>query len=433
MLVEDENATNFSGSGVLSAQSAPDAGDEILSETNRFSDSRTKEVAAKGLLTAETNLGNRASASVDFQYKKGVLGDPDTGTVTAPRYQLDVHALRPMVLSFGHFEFAKPSNGVAVAEDGEGWRLSYDNFSISQLFNVDGGPSIHKDDVRHDKEVVAQLQNVGSLKYVLEAVNLVGVYGRVSYERKDAAAPADATAAPAATTPARPHGVDHQYWTYGMEALLTGAAGRLRGSASIYRSGRSAVNSSNFVRQHGLVLDTAWSWTHFGDVDNDTQTREILYFFSAEAAQAGDFAGEHQAFGPDTRFFSGFLGNLDLDAGLGEGLANKRYLSLGFTDQRFSLLQAVACLLKVPEKDIASKSSSATWHYYHSTTDTHRGRLGNELDFKFDIETPAKVTSSVSVTYFQPSGYLGIILGRENSSRKGWWEISSSVKIALGQ
>jgi hypothetical protein len=430
-LIEPENQTSWSAAAELSASSNPDPGDDILSLNNRFSGTRKKDLAGKGLITGDVSLGSRATASIDLQFKKGQLGDPDSRKLITPRYQLDVFGLRPMVLSFGRFEFAKPSSGVAIAETGEGWRLAYQNFSVAHLINVDGGPATDETDKRNDREVLFQVQNVAALPRVLEGLNLLGTYGRARYEVKAAptAIPADGSVAPAT----RPHGVDHQYWTYGFEALLSLAQGRVHGSMSAYDNRRTALNS-NFERQRGQVLHTSWSWTHFGKVDADKQTRDIRYFVSADLAQAGDYAGEHQAFGPDVRFLSGLLGNLDESVGLGEGLANKRYLSLGYTDQRGSILWVVArTLLMIPESDIGSMSTNFTWHRYHSTNDAQRGSLGQEIDVTSDIETPAGVTSSVGLTYFRPDGVLRDVLFPVNVTRRGWWEVSAAVKVAFGE
>ena len=118
---------------------------------------------------------------------------------------------------------------------------------------------------------------------------------------------------------------------------------------------------------------------------------------------------------------------IDPASGLGAGMADKAYFSAGLTVRHDSPLYWLARAIGVPDSDIASNASIVTWHYFNSIRGPFKGTLSNEYDVEFDVETPAKVTSSVTISYFRPEGLLKTTLGGHG----GFCAFAATIKIKI--
>jgi hypothetical protein len=430
-LVEIDSAAAWSTKASVSYEATPHLDDDaILAAATPYQFSTDRDFPASGVLTFDANLGGRATASVDLAFKTATLDGTDAGAVSSPRFQVDVHAIKPITLSFGHFDFATPSNSISVNEKGEGFQLAYQNFSVAAIFNPDGGPRLPKQDERHDKEVLLQFANIQVAPAShWESLNLFAVFGRASYVVTPVATPSDGsteTPPPDPSAPVLADGLAHQYGSVGAETFFTFVQDRIRASLSGYFNARAATHQSGLGSAQGYTLDSTATYTTFGDVGPDN-LRTINFILSAEAAVGRRYAGEHSGFAPDTQFLSGFATKIDPESGLGVGMADKRYYSAGVTVKHDSPLYWLARGIGVPDSDIASNSSAFTWHHFDSTAGPFKGVLSNEYDGEIDVETPAKVTSSITVSYFRPEGQLKTVLG----GRSAFWTFTANLVVKM--
>jgi hypothetical protein len=430
-LTEPDSETKFSAAVSASAEIKPDVPDAaVFSEASPYVYKTARDFSSKGLLTVTSNIGSRAVASADLQYKKGVLDGSATPAVTSPRYQVDIHAIKPLALSFGHYEFASPSNGVAIDESGEGIRVSAQRYSLALIFNPDGGPRIPDSQTRYDKEFLVQADGLAGSKWnTLESVNLFGLVGWTSYKAKtDSTASGGAASGDTPSTPALSPGLAHRYWTVGAEVNGNAFGDHVHGSTSLYFSQIDPTHKSGLSSANGFAFDANATWSKFRDA-KDAEARSVAYFISAQIAAGGSFVGEHQQFAPDdTQFLGTLFPAVDTGAALGAGLADKRFVSASYTDRRGSLLYIVPkFLLNAPDADIPSKDWSVSLSHYTSTSSAHSGAMGYEISAKSSVESPSQVTFTVGVSYFAPTGFTKTVLG----NRSGFWNALLTVKVAL--
>jgi hypothetical protein len=412
-----------------------------ITQTSPYTGLHRSHFPATAQLDITDTIGARFGAETSFAYRNADLGGKDTTSlpVIVPKYKFSLFALNGMIVDFGKFGFASPSNKIAVNEAGEGLRVTLPTFrngwgalsagriikrapAIPQTQTDDGPASVN----------ILQLSNINLLRgwsanrdpedvmsgeppspllsrlvRGFRTANLISLIGKDQKLNNR-----------------------HHYSTWGGEALYvlpqnaptpesSKASSTISGAVAFYKSHR-ASSSPNGVVGRGSVALIRGTWNHFLNHDDppkyaaDYTVTALLGAGSRDdrnTARDEGYVGETQAFQPDTLFFGTFAAPLAAGAAaeakgstpaFSAGLGNKLYGGLLASTTRFSLLAMLAQRLGVPDDDIIASSTAAALHHYYSRTEIlgHKD-LGWEVDLTSLTESPRAVKVSLGLAYYR--------------------------------
>jgi hypothetical protein len=406
--------------------------DPLVTDTSSFSPDAPfqgdvrRVMSGTARLQLKQTLGARADATVDFGFKSGVLGEKDqTGKVSVPTYQVNVNSIPGLRLSFGRFLFASPAQGIAVKEQGEGFRIGFRNRVGIGTFvrreSLDGTPDTGN---RDNKVVLLEVNNVAGRRWnSIRGFNFLVSAGQdraPKTEHMYATAGFDTAFSiedsPFAGTFAYYHS---RRWKPGGETDPPLFAGR--GNVALLTLGYTVfekVTPETIVKRKPLA-SLRWEWGFGSGDDLRTDKRDE------------GFLGETSSFSPDTIFLSTFAAKLkDVGPGI-TGLRKKHYLGLVYQEERFTPLDIVAKALKIPPSDVASRLLRAGARVYYFTSSIAAGNPerpgGYELFCESQIETPAGVRSILQLAHYRPGQAV-----RPYFKNRGLWSLVAKVTVALG-
>ena len=357
----------------------------------------------EGTVAGRQALGDRGDAEVELTFRQASFGG--AGDIKASRYVINAYSVRGASLSFGRFEFAKPTSGIAIRESGDGFRLRYRKVSVSHIIkreSLKGEPDAEDDD---DSAWLGEARNVTLDETgVFRSYSLTAVYG---HERARLDKDGDGTHEIGDLAP-------HQYAAGGVELALA-LPGDVGGTLGVHHARRwdSDVLPKGRGTSALLTLGRTWGSRENDDVHKTFKTSwQIVGRLGYGTANDPDtdadegYVGESEAFVPDRLYFKTFASVARLsERGLGRGLSNKTYGNVAVTTH-LNPMRAIAQLVTDKQgKDIESASTTLSLHYYGLNQEVKGSHhLGTELQLSFDIETPKGVQCSVSVARFMPGG-----------------------------
>ena len=143
------------------------------------------------------------------------------------------------------------------------------------------------------------------------------------------------------------------------------------------------------------------------------------------------YMGETASFAPDNLFLSRFAGKLSTEmmeesqGQVGAALANKRYLGLTLTDNRYSLLAILKRRLGL-EADIISKKTIYRYHRYSFEEDVFgSGDAGEEFSIEFQMQAPKDVNLSLGAAMFSPGRALRQVITEDA------WSVFGSISVTI--
>lgn len=364
------------------------------------------------------NLGSRASANVTFAFKSGDQGETDQDrTAKVPNYQINMYAENGLAFTFGKYDFASPTSGVAIAESGEGFEVRVRQFSLSHLVkreSLDG----RSDAENQDSDVTLLKIDNWNIPWLQSGRgSFIALHGRDENPQQA-----------------------HTFSTAGFEYSLTrsvseagGGSGKktplravLGFTAGYYRSERDRdvpdhlLEGADASKQRNGKGDAAlfsFSFARLEDTPSFNAPR-VKWTLNARFAQgSGDdpgtpdvdegYIGETQSFKPDGLFISS-LAQL-LDAGeqgqVGRGLINKRYRGLSWTGSWDPILHRFASWLN-PIDEPRGQTTLRLHHYRFQEHVLGENDAGWGADLIFEVEGPKGSKASLTFAYFDPGSAL---------------------------
>ena len=390
--------------------------------------------------------GGIVDASVALGFKSGDFGGPDsTRNVTLGEYQAKVFGsrgqredLKPIVLQYGQFLFARPTSGIAISEKGEGLLLAYQKLAASYILHRESDQPDGKANTQNDDYYVTMLQmNNLPLRGVrqVDGIDLIAVYGNNKADDRPAATPA-------APDPKRQSA--YTFTTLGSELRMSFR--RIPNSSmsvGLYHSQRQIrprrEESEEIVKGRGTVglLTFGWQWSGSKTLfETGGKSRPSFGPTFTIGRGTGDdplttdrdegFLGETAGFANDKIFLSQLAADDELSKKIGQGLENKWYLGAQWNDARGSLLGWIARKIG-DSKNIESATTNASIHTYrfvHPLEGRHWG--GVEGNIEFLLESPTSVTWSLGGAYYHRSHAVEL-----TGIADDLWQITAGVSVKL--
>jgi hypothetical protein len=408
-----------------------------------------------GRMDVTRTLSYFADANLSLKFQAGDFGgNPDTTTkFSASQYIFKAYSQNGFIFQFGRFDFAVPSSGISINESGEGFSLSYLNYSGAWEVKRESNAFTPDNENRDSYAAIFSAKNLPLSSSFARTFDLIAVYG--NDHKKDTTVPVsvDANGDPVQLVTR----AAHKYLSYGGELFYAVPPASVQGSIAGYRATRNAQTAGGDCSNANLICDGR------GAVGLLTVTKAFINQAKQSADRlfnlyvglgTGDnaktpgmneaYIGETPAFAPDLIFMSRLSGSVSAKdpltpdsmgtsmiengpLGLGSGLSGKRYIGLQYIDNVFSPLEMFAtAVFRIPKTDVKSRSTTITLNDYH-LREPFRGSktAGREIDIQFAAESPKNVKVSVGGGYFFPgSAMKGII-------RKNTWLLQSNISISL--
>jgi hypothetical protein len=412
----------------------PRDGEALVTASQPYDGADLGSFPAAGTVTLAQTLGDRAVASVALQFRKGVYNTASNLEVKAAQYKLGVSSQSGIQLGVGRFQFAAPSDGIAIDETGDGVRLGFRALGLSHLIkreSADGTPDARNED--HAPWLLT-LDNLGLPRSTgLRSLSLVALHGRERHPLVDADGDGASDAGKA---------FPHRYRTVGGSLDFGLPKAGIGGSIGLYKSRRwrtaGAPDASG----------TVWLFKAsraFGPppADDPSSSFEPVGSISVsvgrgsgdrpETARDEGYMGETASFEPGALFVPTLAARIAPTAGvpgraLPPGLSNKTYLGIAAETRRKrrSLLRLLAEPLRISDDDIASGSTRVEWHQFRFNTPVDGSRAaGGELVVSTDLETPAGVVVSLAYARFFAAGRLEPLFEREP------WSLVAAITVSL--
>lgn len=386
-------------------------------------------------------------ASATLQYKKddfGGLPAAASTQVQASQYQAKVYGPLGVVFQYGKIPFAQPSSGIAINVSGEGMQVITGPTSVAYVVarESDTGAA---DKQNHDHDVwLVQVKNFPVDIPFFRTFDVFAVYGN---DRKDKADPLpNPPPIPQPDTPliARPF----TYTTFGTEARWgTHRFPSLGGSFAAYHSVRNVRSShgaapatlAKTVDGRGTVGLARVSWTRLVSslTEGGLKVRPTFGLTGLFGYGTGDkaetssvnegYLGETAGYSNDVLFLSKVANSDVFSKALGNGLSNKRYLGLQYTDSRASLLAWISAHVLNAAEDIASRSTVFSLHNYWFGHEVQGGKwAGTEGDLEFKVETPKNIQWSLGGAYYRRSPAIKLV-----GLKDDLWSVTAKLSIKL--
>jgi CRISPR/Cas system CSM-associated protein Csm2 small subunit len=383
------------------------------SEIDSFSQEAPYEGGKKSRIPGSTKavlnqtLGNRADAEMVLQLKSGDFGGgDDTNDVKVSKYQVNAYGRNGLRLRFGRYDFAAPTYSIAAAESGDGWELILRNFSFGHIIKRESLTNTTEETDRDSDVYLLQGKSLstGNLK-LIRAIDFLALFGKENEENQ---------------TP-------YEYWTTGLEidfATKITNHWALSGNLGAYYSERNADEETNtnsdfmiIPNGHGLAALLTLKWSHI-DPNAKKDSEKLKRFLQLQVGNgSGDdpstpddesYLGETAGFKPDNLFIARFANVVDVRHGssVGNGLANKSYLGLSYSEKRFSPLALISKWFNSEDR-IEGESTTLRLHRYEFNEPVFDSRdAGWEVDLEFLLEVPKGVRFSLGLGKFFSGGAL---------------------------
>jgi hypothetical protein len=422
-LQQSPNVALWSASGSISLMRDPFYGPDsvVLDSDYVYDGARTRQVRGTARTALAFSLGDRASGTIDLQFKNAALGRKDEDlAVKANQYNFQVFGFSGTSLKFGKYLFAAPTEGLAINETGEGATVRYRWLGVSHILRRESQAGAADPDDDDHKVWLGDISNVAVPGWSsLRSLSFYGLYGIDN-------------------TPGR----HRRYDTVGGEASFGLPAVLLTGTVGYYHS-RSRPEDGSPVRDaEGSSWLTRVSRSWF---QNSKPARTVALTVAGASGDRRDtsdkfegYLGENAAYAPDgSLFLSGIAprlriagdplvmvdqeGNPLLDKNgnttpefLEKGLSNRRFAGGTYTDQTFSPLEWLAALLQIPQKDVESRQSTFRVHYYSPAEQILGTRVGTwEMQAEFLLESPKGIKYIVKYSRVFAGGPLEGLFPKE--------------------
>jgi hypothetical protein len=427
----------------------PDSQPEKFYTSGRFSadqpysGDRSDGWTGSGSLALQQTLGDRAQGSATVSFKKGALGENNSGSASVSNYTVTIFGDNFRQLRLGKYDLLTTREAISGSLSGESFELIFRSLSLGALIRANRTESVNvtaKSITLPERAVTVQLQNIPfSQNRVLRTWTLLGLYGD---ERGNSAKLPDlgkgGTFSPKAPFRYATLGTD---MTFGLPDAVPG--GTISGAFSLYGNRRWLIAGvenglpERIRKGSGAVglFTLRWSAkTQTGEPPPSTLEARLGYG-TGDDPKTSDrdegYLGEGGSYAPDLLFLSRFAGNIGvLDEAkrpdVAAGLSNKTYFGLSYINTRTALLlEAAAALLGVREQMI-SRSTSLSFHHYRFNEKVFNERVaGNEMDVTFSVQVPKKVTTSLGFGYF----FVGPALDKVFTEEP--WIVTTQVKVSL--
>jgi hypothetical protein len=379
-----------------------------------------KAVAKLGM---SYDLGSRANALIDLQIRDGAMGtikDPDTPPVKPLQYSFTVNGMTGSSLRFGKFDFAVPADGLGVKIHGEGVKARFRWFAVSHVVRRESkefGANANNED---DRLWMGEVSNVSLDTPVFRSFSTIAVFGE---DR----------------TPGR----SRSYSTIGGEIPFGFVGLGLDGLAAGYVSQSRPLEASAATKASGSVAMVRLSrvWMQ----ENVAQRSAVVTF----ARSSGD-----NPMTPDFEGYTGDTANYALDGSsylstivprtrlvqvpllppppastatplpttppelkpefARRGLQNLSLVHASFTEQKFSPLEALAKLIRIPQGDIESRQTTVRVLRFSSVEAPAKfGAI--ELQAETLLESPKGVKYTLLYSLIHPTGAMASVLAKKPS------------------
>lgn len=385
-------------------------------------------------------LGSRADAAASVLYRQTDFGIDDGNPLKLSTYTVNVYGLQGLMLRFGRLTWAAPANGIAISEKGDGYRVSFANFSLTHVIKRESAGTIADPPNRDNRSIIFQVKSL-PLNFTTPGVRALKLLDVTAVRGEDKAS--------------------HTYKTVGGEVFYAftniGCGndetpcsfdpqrgerrnwGTIAGSLAGFYSTRHHRPGSTIEDGKGRVGLLTATWTPtirktpqgaFEAVR--TYTLQLGNGSSDKPSTTGtreDYVGESAAYAPDLLFLPIFGGKIDAKGHIlvGRSLSNRTFTGFQFVDNTASPLEWIAKLLQV-ESDINSRSTTLRFRQYRFGREIYpdSGRdVGYEFSGDFTIEAPKGVKFSLGGGYFQPGKGVQPVIP------KGVWLITTGVVLSF--
>lgn len=422
----------------------------LISVVQPYTGDRKSHYEASGQFDLAQTLGNRANAKLSLLYEKTDFGNVKDEKVSASQYQVNVFGTNNMILTYGKFPFAQPSSQIAISETGEGFRINYQNLSLSYLLKRESDDETSDDhDKDHDAFILFWRHPIPRNRF-FRKLDLIGVHG------EDRCRPVVGTRTgegdcPTDTNTGAQLGFPHVYTTVGGELFFNIPFGKepedprdrprpLTGSLAAYYSEKDSRQSDKPDGRGRVFLLTLGRPFGFEPESSGSKKVKPVQVLTGllgygtgddpDTAKDEGYLGENAVFTRDLIFLSALAGasNTSVDnvphGIVGKGLSNKLYAGLQYTDNRVSFWELFTKLLRIRDEDIVSRSTTLSAHYFHLNEPVFDDRdAGWEFDAEFRMEQPKNVKWRMVAGYFNPGDALGGIVQKEV------WTFSAGVVV----
>jgi hypothetical protein len=404
-------------------------------------DGHKNHFSGSGQVQLKQRVADYFEGSATVTFKDGDLGvfDPTKDvnkdqTVSFSRYKFSVFSDVGISLDFGKFPFATPTNGIAINESGEGFRIVASPFftSFSYLIKRESGAFLADRANRDSWSFIVQTNSIPlSSAGPFRTLNAAFVRG---FDRRF-------------IDPQTSSKLPYDYKTYGGELGYAIPVVHLNGVAGYYSSERHADDNTtdclkgpcNGSGRVGMLTMTR----SFGlDKKNKPQRSVTLTF----ARGSGDnpktknfdegYVGETGGFAPDVIFLKTLVKPFNaasdptnvtssLPLRLGSGLSNKSYFGVQYVENTFSPLYTLAHdVFRI--NDISSYSTTIRYNDYRLRRGFDGQRsAGHEIDVELLLESPKGVKTTLGGGYYRPGSAVS------NFVKKNLWSVYSNVNVSF--
>lgn len=425
-----ESSARWSATGISQLVRTPDLGDTQTPVDDRFEYGGHGNWQSRGAARIAVNLAlaDRATGSVELQYKAGALGS-DGLAVSASQYHFEAFGYRGTSFKFGKYTFAAPTDGIAINETGEGATARYRWVGISRIVRREESTDAIAPRSGDHSAWLIDASNISHRSWTLvRYLSLYGLYGRD-----------DVLSRP------------RNYWVAGGEVLLSSPAlPDTSGTLAHYRGGTRGRQGS--LAQEGRGSTTLARISRTWSTDSKPSATAVFTYAhgtgdrSDTPNQYEGYVGENAAFPESSLFVSNIAPKLRLQTpvfqvdGDGKvvekdgvkvpefsdrGLANRQFLGATVTSLNYSPLRWLA-VGWVPDKDVKAKQTSLRLHYYRTDQPLRDAKYaGWEFQAETLLESPEGVKYSLRYSRF----FAGDVLSSLFPSRP--WSLLAQCIVTI--
>lgn len=437
----------------------------------------TQAYRGTGSINLAANLSDRADASVTLSFRDGNYGAAEIDKTAVSEYNVTIYGLNGLSLKFGKADFLIPSNGIAIAESGEGFLYSFRNFGLGHVIRreSDAGTPLQTNQDKKDWFLQARSLSIGQrwreqtaraksekaagsaktvempnlMKQMLTFFRSADLFVVRGEEKKTNATYTTAGGEIFFAWPGRATPPD--------DTGTTRLSNIIGGSFAAYQARRhtdvktdpatglpTPVCAANTTPVPSPLCDgrgNVWlftlNWTPTMVIAGGTNVATTPHTVSFAIGQGSGnkpgterdegYIGDPASFAPDRLFLKTFVRAMNSKNVPYEpaGLSNKRYMALTYTNSARSLFDLVASVLHV-DADVNSRSTiiSAREYKLRYAENGARG-AAREYNVVFNIEVPKGVTFSLDANYLEPSeAFRDRIIARP-------WSFGVNVTLSL--
>ena len=390
-----------------------------------------------------------ADFTASVNYRTSDFGVDDGNVVKLSEYGVNVVGVNGLTFRFGRTLWANPANGIAIFEKGDGYRLSWRNYSIAHVIKRESDKAPANPANNDHRSFIGQVKalpiRLGEMPFLrgLKLLDVTAVYGQdkpshdyrtwggeLSYAYTNLGCGRVAEKDRAACLEPPDPGEPRKNW------------GHVTGSLAMFHSSRHAESNTAPEPRHGKgwvgLLTTTWTPTRQKNAAGATEavrSYTLLYGRGSSDApdttnEREDYVGESASFAANTMLMSTFLGKTDVKGRpiIGSSLANKTLLGFQVVWNTFSPLQWIARGAGV-EGDVAGKTTTfraRQFKFGRVPYDTTGDKLAaREYALETTIEVPKGVKITIGGGYMQTGKALDPVIGDDA------WFVTSGISLRL--